>query len=55
MSDDDDYPKCASCGKPFVEHDGIIRTCKALQEAKAELERIKAAKKKARSKRKGRA
>ena len=40
---DSDEPKCTSCGKPFVRHDGIIRTCKALQVAKAELERLKAA------------
>ena len=32
---------CTSCGKPFTEHDGIIRTCAKLQEVQAELDAIK--------------
>jgi hypothetical protein len=39
---DSDEPKCTSCGKPFVRHDGIIRTCKALLEMTADRDRWKA-------------
>ncbi len=32
---------CTSCGKPFTDHDGIVRTCAKLQEVQAELDAMK--------------
>jgi len=32
---------CTSCGKPFTQHDGIIRTCEKLQGVQAELDAVK--------------
>lgn len=36
----DNPPRCASCGVPYVRHLGLQGTCKALLEAKAEVERL---------------
>jgi len=37
----DDEPKCKSCGVAYRDHLGFEWTCKQLQEAKAEIERLK--------------
>lgn len=37
----DDEPKCNSCGVIVKEHLGLEGTCRQLQEAKAEIQRLK--------------
>ena len=39
--DDDEAPGCTSCGLPWVQHDGVILTCKALMAAREEIVRLK--------------
>lgn len=34
-------PTAACCGKPWIEHPGIIATCKELQQATAQLAALK--------------
>ncbi len=37
----DPYYVCKSCGEDFTKHKGVMGTCKALQEARKEIRRLK--------------
>ena len=37
-----DYEKCSSCGIPFMQHQGLMRTCAKLLAAESEVARQRA-------------